>query len=154
MFSLSGRTAPDSRSMIRPTPLGSLRQEMEELFDRLSGSWNGEPISELQIPSTDISETDGNIEVTMDVPGMKASELTIEVRGNILEVSGEHQEEKEEKDKTYRRVERRRGAIRRAFVLPAEVDESKVSAECKDGVLHIVLPKSEEAKKQRIEVKG
>ena len=146
--------ARESRGLVPSDPFESLRNEMEEMFSRFNQGWNGEPIDELSLPSTDISETDGNIEVTVDVPGMKPDDLDIEVRGNMLEIRGEHQEEKEDKDKTYHRIERRSGSIRRTLRLPSEVDASNVEAECKDGVLKIKLPKTEEAKKRRIEVKG
>lgn len=88
----------------------------------------------------------------MDVPGLKASEIHVEVTGNTLRISGEHKEEKKEKGRTYHRLERRVGTFSRTITLPAEVMEQKVSAECQDGVLTISLPKSEAARTQTVKV--
>ncbi|MFM7036271.1 MAG: Hsp20/alpha crystallin family protein [Planctomycetaceae bacterium] len=81
-----------------------------------------------------MSESDEMIQVRMDVPGLKASEIHVEVTGNTLRISGEHKEEKK-KRRTYHRLERRVGTFSRTITLPAEVMEQKVSAECQDGVL-------------------
>jgi HSP20 family protein len=131
---------------------------MDELMSRLAEDWNGGNLPDTTFPSTDISETENAIEVRMDTPGLTAKEIDIEVRGNTLQVTGEHKEEKkeekEEKGRTYHRVERRQGRIYRSIPLPAEVNEKKVEAQCRDGVLTITLPKTEEAKAHKITVKG
>jgi HSP20 family protein len=131
-----------------------LREEIGQLLDPFVRDWDGDSLGELTLPSTDISETDGEIEVKMDVPGLTAEELNIEVRGNVLEVRGEHKEEKEEKGKTFHRIERRQGRVYRSVTLPAEVNEKKVQADYRNGVLTISLPKTEEAKPHKIPVKG
>lgn len=135
-------------------PFVDLRNEMDELMGRYVQDWNGGALSEMTLPSTDISETDEAIEVKMDIPGLTADEIDIEVRGNTLQITGEHKEEKEEKGKTFHRVERRQGRIYRSISLPTEVDEKKVNAECRDGVLTITLPKAEQAKSHKITVKA
>lgn len=88
----------------------------------------------------------------MNVSGVKADEIDIQVSANTICISGEHKEEKEEKGKTFHRIERRTGAFSRTLTLPAAVKESGVTAECKDGVLTVNLPKTEVAKKQAIKV--
>ena len=78
----------------------------------------------------------------------------IEVRADTLHVRGEHTEEREEKGKTFHRIERRAGSFSRSVALPCSVDEEKVTAECRDGVLTISLPKTEESKTRKVKVKG
>lgn len=152
--SLPGRLSRGLSTWFSRDPFVDLRSEMDELMSRYVQDWNGGSLSEMTLPSTDISETDEAIEVKMDIPGLTAEEIDIEVRGNTLQISGEHKEEKEEKGKTYHRVERRQGRVYRSIMLPAEVDEKKVNAECRDGVLSITLPKAEKAKSHRIAVKA
>lgn len=133
-------------------PLSNLRHEMEEWF---ANAFNGEeawPFGQL-MPSLDMSETDQMVEVRMDLPGVDAKNLDIQISGNMLNVSGERTEEKEEKGKTWHRVERRFGNFTRSVVLPCAVKEEAVDAQYRDGILTIKLPKTEEAKARKIEVK-
>ena len=90
----------------------------------------------------------------MDIPGMEAKDIDIQVNANVLTVSGERKEEREEKGKTYHRVERRVGAFSRSVTLPCPVKEDAVDAQYKNGILTIKLPKTEEAKARKITVKG
>ena len=90
----------------------------------------------------------------MDVPGLKPEEIEIQLNNGILTVSGERREEKEEKGKTFHRIERRHGSFSRSVTLPAAVAEDKVDAQCHDGVLTITLQKTEEAKSRKIKVKS
>lgn len=134
------------------SPLVDLQQEIDQLVSRFKSDWNGDISQEMLMPSLDLSETDDSLQVRMDVPGIKANEINIEVSGNTIRISGAHKEEKEEKGKTFHRVERRSGSFSRTLALPAAVKEEKVTAECKDGVLTITLPKTEVAKKQKVKV--
>ena len=127
---------------------------MGNLFVRFFGE---EPFLEGQDqfrPSTNIAETDTEYEVTVDLPGMKADDFNIELQDDTLTISGQSQEEKEEKGKTYHRIERRSGEFRRTIGLPAPVDEAAIQAEYKDGVLQVVLPKSPEVRPRQIKVKN
>jgi len=134
--------------------LSTLRNEMENLlsniFEEESDGWFGGTLK----PSVDLSETDNAVEVRMDLPGVKAEEINIHINNNLLTVSGERKEEKETKDKTYHRVERRTGSFSRSFGLPCAVAEDEVAADYQDGVLNITLPKAEEAQGRKIKVKG
>lgn len=138
----------------RRGPLGNLREEMEDLFSRAFGEegalWPGERI----VPSLDIAESDGALEVRMDIPGMEAKDIDIQVNGNLLTISGERKEEKEEKGKTYHRIERRTGSFSRSVTLPCPVKDEAVDAQYKSGILTVKLPKSEEAKAKKIAVKS
>ena len=137
----------------RREPQLSLREDLEDLFSSL---WDGEPGWPLEeiAPSVNLSETDKSIELTMDLPGVDSKEIDIRLNNNILTVSGRKKEEKEDKGRRYHRVERRTGEFSRSFQLPYPVAEDKVKAEYDDGVLTIILPKTEEAKPRRIAVKG
>ncbi len=85
---------------------------------------------------------------------MKPEDIDIEVSGDLIRVSGEHVEEKEEKGRRFHRVERQSGAFERSVRLPSPVNEKDVDAEYKDGVLTVTMKKSEEAKTHKITVKG
>jgi len=135
-------------------PFQSLREEMNDLLSRFTSEGDGNWLIGEGIPSLDLAETDGDIEVKLDVPGIKPDEIDIEVRGDTLHISGEHKEEKEEKGKTYHRIERRTGSFSRSVALPCCVNEDKVTAECRDGILTINLPKTEESKTRKVTVKG
>ena len=106
------------------------------------------------LPEANIVETDKAVEVAVELPGMKPEEVKVEMRDNALWITGEKKEEKEEKGKTFHRVERRAGTFRRVFALPVEVMEGKADARFADGILKITLPKAEKVAPKQIEVKG
>lgn len=154
---MAGTLTPRTKRSLFPwgrETLPSLRDEMEGLLSRI---WEDEPdgwFSGALKPSVDLSETEKAVEVRMDLPGVKRKEIDIQINNNLLTVSGEREVEKEEKGKTYHRVERRTGRFSRSFALPCAVAEDRVSAEYKDGILTITMPKTEEAQARKIEVKG
>lgn len=141
-------------SMWRSDPFTALREEMSDLRHRLMGDEVEGWFSGALAPSVDLSETENTIEVRMDIPGVKPKDIDIQMSGNVLTVTGERQEEKEEKGRTFHRVERQCGTFSRSLTLPTAVNEGEVAAEYKDGVLAITLPKSEEAKPHKVKVKG
>jgi HSP20 family protein len=96
---------------------------------------------------------DGNaIIAEMSVPGIEPDKVEVTVEGNYLRVCGKREEEKEKKTKQFYSKEIRRGSFERAIRLPAPVNEGKVSAEYKDGVLKVTLPKVEEKKSGKVKV--
>jgi HSP20 family protein len=115
-------------SLWRSDPLTALQEEMNQLRTRLFGDGDGGWFTGTIVPELDVSETDAAIEVRMDVPGVTAKDIDIQVNGNVLTVSGERKEEKEEKGKTFHRIERRYGNFSRSVTLPCAVVESKVPA--------------------------
>jgi HSP20 family protein len=150
--SLPARVSNGLSNFFHRDPFASFREDMNDLIGRFAGEFdNGVTI---EVPSMDLAETDSQIEIKMNVPGLKPEEVNVEVQGNTLVVTGEHKEEKEEKGKTYHRIERRSGSIQRSITLPCEVKEGQVAAECKNGVLTVVLPKAEQARTRKIPVKG
>ena len=106
------------------------------------------------MPPVDVSETGKEVVVHAEVPGMDAKDIDIALNGRILTIRGERKEEKEEKKRSYHRIERRYGSFFRSFELPADVDASAVEATYKDGVLKLSLPKTEEQSLKKIEVKS
>lgn len=142
------------RPWFRRGPLENIREEMQDLISR-TFSEEGDLFGVERItPSLDLSEADSTLEVRMDIPGMEAKDIDIQVNANVLTVSGERKEEREEKGKTYHRIERRVGAFSRSVTLPCPVKEDAVDAQYKNGILSIKLPKTEEAKARKITVKG
>jgi HSP20 family protein len=141
-------------SLWRSDPLTALQEEMNQLRNRLFGDGEEGWFTGTLIPELDVSVTETAIEVRMDVPGVTAKDIDIQINGNVLTVTGERKEEKEEKGKTFHRVERRYGNFSRSVTLPCTVVESEVAAEYRDGVLTVKLPKSEESRAHKIKVKG
>ena len=139
-----------------PATFRRVERDMGELMDRFlhDEEFWALPEAEWFTPKADIAETDKGYEVTMDLPGIDPRDLTVEIREGSLWVSGERKEEKEEKGKTFHRVERHYGAFRRVIPLDLPVDREKVEAKYHDGVLKISVAKSPEAETKRIEVKA
>jgi len=136
------------------TTLSSLRDEMNDLFNRF-WSTASEPFGLAEwSPALDVSETDDAVLVHAEIPGIDPKDLDISVVGDTLTVRGEKTDETEQSGRNYHRVERRYGSFTRSLALPAAVDADHVTATAKQGVLEIRLPKKEEAKAKRIEVKG
>jgi len=138
-------------------PLARLRDEMDDLFGRFFEDWDRPGLAPLRggwWPSVDVSEQDDKIAVRAELPGVKSADVEVSVQNSTLTISGEKKEQTEDKGGGYYHSERRYGSFRRDIQLPAGVDEDKVEATCRDGVLTVTMPKSEEARAKRIEVKS
>ena len=105
-------------------------------------------------PLADVVEIEDGYTVELELPGLKAKEVNVEVSENVLTVSGEKKADKQENTKGYSRMERTYGSFSRSFRLPTSVDETKISADFEDGVLKISIPKSEQVRPKQIEVKA
>ena len=139
-------------------------KELEEMEKRLSSYFGQAPtagnsdkkeaitVAEWS-PLVDISEDDKEYVIKAEIPEMKKEDIKLNVHNDVLTITGERKYEKEEKNKKYHRVERAYGSFMRSFTLPEDADGSKVTAEYKDGLLKVHLPKSEKAKPKAIEVK-
>ncbi len=138
------------------SPLGLLHDEMDTLFNRFFGpDWALEPLrTGYWMPALDIAERENEVLVKAELPGMKVEDFDIQVQGNVLSISGEKKESKEDKDENYYHAERRYGSFRREVTLTSEVDVDKIKADYKDGVLTITLPKTEQSKPKKINVKS
>jgi HSP20 family protein len=142
--------------------MGSFHREMNHLMSRFFHGFDLEPWgwangagSGAFLPHVDVSENDKAIKVTAELPGMDEKDIDITLTRDSLTIKGEKKEESEEKDKDLYRMERRYGSFHRVIPLSADVDESKVGADFKKGVLKITLPKTPEAQhaRKRIEIK-
>ena len=127
---------------------------MRDQMDRLMGSFFRGDTSQkgLMVPELDVSETDDEILVKADLPGVDEKDLSVSLSGTNLLIKGEKKEEKEEKGKHFHRIERSFGSFQRTIALPVAVDSSRIKAEYNKGVLEIHLPKKPEAKPQQIPV--
>lgn len=126
-------------------------QMMNEFFGRTGGGQNALTRFE---PVVNIAETEAGYEFAIDVPGIKPEEVKVEYHDGQLTISGERKEEKEEKGKTFHRTETTYGSFQRAFALPGVVDEAKITAQAVNGVLKVMLPKSQKVKPKVIQVTG
>lgn len=139
-------------------PLARLRQDMETLFDRfLREPWGGgeglaAPSDWATFPRTDLAESENDITVSMELPGVDAKDVDINITQGLLTVGGEKRQERDEKTRNYRCVEREYGRFHRSVQLPGYVDPDKVDAAFKDGVLTVKVAKHPEAKPKRIPV--
>jgi HSP20 family protein len=104
-------------------------------------------------PLVDIEEDGKGYLIKAELPDIRKEDVKVTVENDVLTITGERKFEKEEKRKKYHRVEQSYGSFARSFTLPEDADGTNVSAEYKDGVLRIHLPKSEKAKPKAIEVK-
>ncbi|HYB70692.1 MAG TPA: Hsp20/alpha crystallin family protein [Candidatus Bathyarchaeia archaeon] len=143
------------RSLMPWTGMGSLKHEMDRVFDRfLEGRWDEFPALGEWTPQMDISETKDSLIAKVEVPGMDAKDIQLSLQEDLLTIKGEKHHEKEEKDEHYHRVERAHGAFVRAVRLPVAVDPGKVTATFKNGLLTVTLPKTPAAKGTPIPVKA
>lgn len=133
--------------------LGSLRKEMDNLWNRFFEQGPFPKTTAEWMPLSDISETKNKIIVKLDIPGLDAQDINVSISGDLLVIKGEKKKESEEKGEHHYRMERYYGAFERSFRLPVEVKADKVEAKVDKGVLKITMPKTESAKKKEIEVK-
>ena len=132
-----------------------MRREMDRLWDSFFDvGLKKEGKNEVQwLPTLDISETKNDLVVKAELPGMDLKDIDVSLNDVMLTIKGERKQEKEEKEENYHLVERTYGSFYRSVRLPKEVKHDKVKASFKNGVLKIVLPKSEETKKKEVKVK-
>ena len=134
--------------------LSMLQDRMNRLFDDAGRPWRtDEPAATTSwSPSVDIFETEGEIVVKAELPGMDRKDIQLNLENNVLSLRGERKFQKETKDDNYHRIERSYGVFSRSFSIPATVDEERIRADYKDGVLKIVLPKKDQAKPKQIKI--
>ena len=147
-------------------PFESFQREMNRLFDDFFRGFGGttlpapgrfgEGFFGAATPRVDVSETDDAYEVVAELPGLEEKDVDVLLDRNMLTLKGEKRAEREQRDKNYYLAERSFGSFRRAIPLPVEIDQNKVEANFKNGVLTVRLPKAEQARSQakRIEVRS
>ena len=143
-------------TLVRWDPL----REMDRLLERHSRNYlahHGMGLDLLAggdwVPRVDVVETDKAYDIKLEIPDVEKENVKIEVEHGILKVSGERKHEKEEEGKTFHLVECSYGSFCRSFTLPKDVDEKKIEATFKDGMLTIELPKVAQPKSKPIEIK-
>ena len=132
----------------------TLREKMNRMFeDVFSGRAEDR---ELQAgtwaPSVDIFETENELILTAEIPGIDEKDVEIKVEDNTLSIRGERKFEKETKEENYHRIERSYGSFYRAFTLPNSVDPERIQAEQENGVLKICMPKRQELKPRKVKI--
>jgi HSP20 family protein len=136
-----------------PRSLAKLTERMPSFFDDYFRPWNewfdngGLLGRVMNVPAVNITEQKDEFQVSIAAPGLKKDDFKINVEGNMLTISSEKEESKEEKDKRFARKEYSYSSFSRSFTLPEEVNMEKIEAKYEDGVLKISLPRKEEAKK-------
>ena len=151
-------------TMMRWDPFQDLRSaqdEMAQMSPRLAHALglharqqdNDRAMTTAWAPALDISERKDAYLVTVEVPGVEPEDLDITMEDGLLTIKGERQFTSESSEQQFHRVERRYGAFRRSITLPAQVQADHIEATFDNGVLQIVVPKAEEAKPKRIQVR-
>jgi HSP20 family protein len=130
--------------------LTRMQQEMNRFFDEFFGDRRSELAEGEWLPAVDVSETETEIVVRAELPGLIQEDIELSLQDNVLTLKGEKKPEKKEQKESYHRTERSYGSFTRAVTLPANVEQSKVQAAFKDGILKITLPKIEEVKPKKI----
>lgn len=137
-------------------PFVSLQREVDRLFEDFTRgfpAFSGNGAAKL-VPNIDVTETDKQIEITAELPGLEEKDVQINVAGNLLTIRGEKKAEKEEKDKNYRLVERSYGSFERTLELPEGVNADAIKADIAKGVLKVTVPKPAPVQAKKIEVKS
>ncbi len=137
-------------------PLAELQREMNRVFDSVFGR-HFKPVGRIRsgyvYPPTNVRETDDAYTLECEVPGLEMADLEVYVTGNQLTVSGSRKRTIPEEEVTLHRHERDTGRFSRAVTLPSPVDSGGTEATLADGILAIRIPKTEEAKPKRVEVR-
>ena len=130
--------------------LGDVYRQMDHVSRQFFGEEEGQEVE--HAPRVNLAESETDYEVTLDLPGVDAKDVSVELKDDQLTITGERKSETEESGKTFHRVERRYGKFRRVISVPVPIDEEKITADYSNGVLKVTLPKSEKVKPRRIEV--
>jgi HSP20 family protein len=138
----------------RDEPFSVLQREIDRLFEDFTRGWPTLSRAPELTPTMDVTETDKEIEITAELPGLKEKDVQINVADNVLTIKGEKKSEKEEKDKNYLLFERSYGAFSRTLDLPDGIDPDTIKASISDGVLKVTVPKPAPAQVKKIAVKS
>jgi HSP20 family protein len=138
-------------------PLGLLDQLHRDMDDLFFAPFARpfELLPDVATPRVDVSEDEKNIYVEADMPGLEQKDITVTLREDVLTISASREEQKEQKEKNYRTMERVSRSFRRQILLDKPVDKNKIDAQYKNGVLKLTLPKTAQVKESeyKIEVK-
>jgi len=150
---------PWRRKQDEPTAVGrqlEFRREYEDLVNRFFGPdpwFSSRLFGQGFSPAVDVKESETEFVIKAEIPGIAQEDLNVSLTGDVLTISGEKKEEKEEKGENLYRVERSFGSFSRSLKMPIEIQEDKIEANYKDGILTLKLPKAESTKKKSIDIK-
>jgi HSP20 family protein len=132
----------------------TLRERMNKLFEDMAASRGEEKdlTTSSWAPAVDIYETENEVVLTAEIPGIEEKDVEIKVEDNTLTLRGERKFEKETKEENYHRIERAYGSFFRSFTLPNYVDQDKIEAEHENGILKIRMPKRAELKPRKVKI--
>lgn len=154
-----GPLAPVSRLIAPFWPVQQLQQRIDRLFRHPMGAWpfgewlsSHEPVLGEWLPAVNVYEEKNNVIVKAEIPGMKKDEFEVYMTADGLNIAGERKAESEEKTADTYRAERYFGRFHRIIPLPATVKATAIEARYKDGVLTVTCPKTEEAKRKKVDV--
>jgi HSP20 family protein len=133
--------------------MATLRREMDDLFGRMAPVGNGEHLETSLMPTVEMEDMTDAISLKLEIPGMEAKDLDIQVTDTSVSVSGERKSESKTEEKGMVRSEFRYGKFERVIPLPAHIQNDKVRAEYQSGVLKMTLPKAEGEKRKVVQVK-
>ncbi|RUR73777.1 Hsp20/alpha crystallin family protein [Chlorogloeopsis fritschii PCC 9212] len=142
-------------ALIRWEPLReieTLHRDMNRLFDRLLSSDGGEGVGLSFVPAAEMEETNDAIHLKLEVPGLEPKDINVEVTAESVSISGERKSETRIEDNGITRSEFRYGRFERVIPLPSHIQNDKVHAEYKNGILSLTLPKAEEEKHKVVKV--
>jgi HSP20 family protein len=132
--------------------LAALQSEMSRWMNQATPGSGGNGQSSSWLPAVDVWETDDELMLSFDLPGIPEDKISVELDDNVLTVSGERERAQESSGERFYRYERRFGAFSRSVTLPAGVDESQIKADYRDGVLEVRVPRPEDPKPKRIQI--
>ncbi|MTJ08279.1 MULTISPECIES: Hsp20/alpha crystallin family protein [unclassified Anabaena] len=132
--------------------MGVLRRQMDRLFEQLLPT-NGDQREGITfIPAAEISEADGNLNLKVEIPGLDAKDINLEVTPESVFISGERKSETKTEEEGTTRSEFRYGRFERVIALPTVVENDKVEADYKDGILRLTIPKAEEGRHKAVKI--
>jgi len=132
--------------------MATLQQQMNRLFDETLVPATGWERSLVRVPAAEMEETQDAIHLKLEVPGIEAKDLNVQVTENAVSISGERKEETKTEENGVTKSEFHYGKFQRVIPLPARIQNTQVQAEYKDGILNLTLPKSEEEKNKVVKV--
>jgi HSP20 family protein len=143
---------PFGGSMDRWGNVSNIQTEVNRLFDNFFGRSTSSAAGRVWAPPVDLYETNDDLVLTLELPGVRDKDVTVSITGDLLSVKGERRFEQDVKEQQFLHVERVYGKFERLVQLPIPVQADKVKASYRDGVLEIKLPKAEEIKPKEIKV--
>ena len=132
--------------------IDSLQKEMNRLFDGFAPGFNGEEKGIAFMPAAEMQETPDAIHLKLELPGLEAKDLDVQVTAEAVAIKGERRQEAKTEEHGMTRSEFRYGSFQRVIPLPARVQNDQVKAEYKDGILNLDLPKAEAEKNKVVKV--